>query len=129
MKIWDARPWTEDSSAEREALGQLAFLFARPLPKADVIEYLRGSTTIRPRAQQMALALVDRYHEETDAESYHRASWAAVRQRLPEFLPVSLRPASGGARLPPGPRSGPGIEPPSVRPSTASADIRRPWRR
>jgi tetratricopeptide (TPR) repeat protein len=81
VKIRDARPWTEDSSAEREALGQLAFLFARPLPKADVIEYLRGSTTIRARAQQMALALVGRYHEETDADSYHRASWAAVRQR------------------------------------------------
>jgi hypothetical protein len=30
---------------------------------------------------QIALDLVDRYHEEADAAAYYRASWAAVRQR------------------------------------------------
>ena len=51
-----------------------------PLRKADVIDYLRTAPTIRPRARQLALALVDGYHEETKPETYHRASWALVRQ-------------------------------------------------
>ena len=79
-KLWDARPWTPEAAIEREALGLLDSLFAKPLRKADVIDYLRNAPTIRPRARQLALSLVDRYHEETDPETYHRASWALVRQ-------------------------------------------------
>jgi hypothetical protein len=79
-KLWDARPWTQDSAIEHEAVGLLDSLFARPLRKADVIDYLRTAPTIRPRARQLALALVDGYHEETKPETYHRASWALVRQ-------------------------------------------------
>ena len=79
-KLWDARPWTPEAAIEREALGLLDSLFAMPLRKADVIDYLQNSPTIRPRARQLALSLVDRYHEETDPETYHQASWALVRQ-------------------------------------------------
>jgi WD40 repeat protein len=61
-KLWDARPWTPDAAIEREALGLLDFLFAKPLPKADVIAYLRNAPTIRPQARQLALSLADRYH-------------------------------------------------------------------
>src|SRR5262249_2487780 len=32
VKIWDGRPWTPEVAEEREALGRLAFLFAKPLP-------------------------------------------------------------------------------------------------
>jgi hypothetical protein len=103
VKIWDGRPWTEDSAAEREALGQLAFLFTRPLSRADVIEYLRGSATIRPRARQLALDLVGRYHEQTDPESYHRASRAAVLQRFlnPFQYRFALLQAAHACRLAP----------------------------
>jgi len=80
MKLWDARPWTPEAAIEREAVGLLDSLFARPLRKADVIDYLKNVPTIRPRPGQLALALVDRYHEETKPETYHRESWALVRQ-------------------------------------------------
>jgi WD40 repeat protein len=80
VRIWDGRPWTPDAPEEREALGRLAFLFAKPLPRAAVVADLQGSAVLRPRAREIALGLVDRYREETDPEAYHRASWALVRQ-------------------------------------------------
>jgi hypothetical protein len=80
VRIWDTRPWTAEAAAEREAVGLLTCLFAKPLSQADVLDYLRNSGTIRPQARQKALALVDRYREETDPEKYHQASWALVRQ-------------------------------------------------
>jgi WD40 repeat protein len=103
VKIWDGRPWTEDSRAEREATGQLAFLFARPLSRADVVEHLRDSAMIRPRARQLALDLVGRYHDETDPESYHRASRAAVLQRFlnPFQYRFALLQAAQASRLAP----------------------------
>jgi tetratricopeptide (TPR) repeat protein len=79
-RLWDARPWTPDAAFEREALGLLDSLFAMPLRKADVIDYLQKTPTIRPQARQLALALVDRYHEETNPETYHQESWAVARQ-------------------------------------------------
>jgi tetratricopeptide (TPR) repeat protein len=79
-RLWDARPWTPDAAIEREALGLLDSLFAMPLRKADVLDYLRNAPTIRPRARDLALSLVDRYHEETNPETYHRESWAHARQ-------------------------------------------------
>jgi hypothetical protein len=54
--------------------------FARPLSKADVLEELRSSPTLRPEARRLALSLCDRYREELDPEKYHQASWAIVRQ-------------------------------------------------
>jgi tetratricopeptide (TPR) repeat protein len=80
LKVWDARPWTAEAAVEREALGLLDSLFAKPLRKADVIDYLKNAPTIRPQARQLALGFVDRYHEETNPEIYHRESWALVRQ-------------------------------------------------
>jgi WD40 repeat protein len=80
LMIWNARPWTPEAAIEREALGLLGFFFAKPLRKNDVIEYLRYTPTCRPEVRQRALALVERYHDETDPERYHRAAWAIVRQ-------------------------------------------------
>jgi cytochrome c-type biogenesis protein CcmH/NrfG len=45
-----------------------------------VIDYLQNARTIRPRARQRALPLTEGYHEETNPETYHRSSWAVVRQ-------------------------------------------------
>jgi WD40 repeat protein len=80
VKVWDARPLTPDAPAEREALGLLDYLFARPLLQVDVRDYLRRSSAIRPAVREKALALLERYAEETDPERYHRAAWAVLRQ-------------------------------------------------
>jgi predicted NACHT family NTPase len=80
LKLWDARPWTPEAAIEREALGLLDSLFAKPLRKVDVIDYLNNAPTIRPRARELALSHVDLYHEETNPENYHRESWALVGQ-------------------------------------------------
>jgi hypothetical protein len=80
VKVWDARPMTPDAGEEREALGLLEFLFAKPLCQADVIELLHSSSTIRPRARELALSLVQSYQEEPAPEAYHKASWAVVRR-------------------------------------------------
>ena len=80
LMLWDARPWTPEAAVEREALDLLGSLFAKPLRKSDVIDYLRNSPTIRPRARERALSLVDRYHEEKNPETYRQASWALVRR-------------------------------------------------
>jgi hypothetical protein len=79
IKIWDATALTPELRLEREALALLDFLFARPLRKADVIEYLGNSPTPDPQVRQMALALVERLHEEADPQKYHDAAWPVVR--------------------------------------------------
>jgi WD40 repeat protein/serine/threonine protein kinase len=80
VRVWDARPVTPESAEEREALGLLAFLYAKPLGQGHVIEFLKSSQTISTPVRQKALALVERYREEKDPELFHRASWAVVRQ-------------------------------------------------
>jgi tetratricopeptide (TPR) repeat protein len=65
---------------EWDALGRLDFLFRKPLRKSDVLEYLKSATGITPQARQMALELVDRYHEETDPERFYQASSAVVHK-------------------------------------------------
>src|SRR5262249_6808005 len=87
--IWDGRSWTPDVAEEREALGRLTFLFAKPLPRAAVIADLKDGAVLRPRAREIALGLVDRYGEETEPEPYHRASWALVRR--PYLNPFQYR--------------------------------------
>jgi tetratricopeptide (TPR) repeat protein len=57
------------------------FLFARPLCRADVLDYLRTSQTLRPEVRKQALALAERHREEADPEAYRRASWGLARQR------------------------------------------------
>jgi hypothetical protein len=85
--MWDARPLTPETAVEREAVGLLACLFAKPLRQEDVNEFLNTSPTITPPARQLALSLVNRYHEETQPEAYYQASRAVARQRyLNAFL-------------------------------------------
>jgi WD40 repeat protein len=84
LRLWDGRPWDEGAaaqlSAEREASGALDCLFGKPLCKTDVNAYLACSPTISAGARQKALELAKRYHEETNPEAYHQASWSLVRQ-------------------------------------------------
>jgi WD40 repeat protein len=103
IKVWDARPWTPEAAIEHEALSRLDFLFAKPLGKADVLDYLWNSPAIRSQARHLALALVDRYGEETEPEKYHQASWALVRQPYLNALQYAwaLRQADTACRLAP----------------------------
>src|SRR5262245_23470789 len=80
VMVWDARPLSREGAVEHEALALLGFLFAKPLGRGDVLEFLNTSATIPPQVQQRALALVERYRAESDPERYHQASWALVRQ-------------------------------------------------
>jgi hypothetical protein len=94
---------TPGAAAEREALGLLEFLFARPLRRADVVEYLQSSPTISPAARQQALSLVEHYREETAPERFDRAAWSVVRRRhLNAFqYRFALRQAETACRLAP----------------------------
>ena len=90
----------------------------------------RDSAVLRPRAREIALRLVDRYHEEPDLGTLPPGELGPRPPALPQRLPVPLRPAPGGARLPPGPRSARSIASASARLSTAPADTgrrSRPW--
>jgi hypothetical protein len=80
IRIWDGRPLSAETPGQREALGLLRCLFDKPLCKEDVIKYVTTCPTITPQARKMALELAARYHEETDPERYHQASWAILRQ-------------------------------------------------
>jgi WD40 repeat protein len=103
LKLWDGRHWTPEATVEHKALGVLEFLFAKPLCTADIVAYLRALPTITPPVRQLALSLLDRYHEETDPEKYHQASWAIVRQPyLNAFqYDFALRQAETACRLAP----------------------------
>jgi hypothetical protein len=79
VRVWDGRPQTAETEAEREALGALDFLFARPLRQADVIDYLRNAPSIGPQARSMALALAERYREESDPQQFYAAAWPVIR--------------------------------------------------
>ncbi len=102
VKIWDARPWTPAAAIEREALGLLACLFAKPLCRSDVIDNLR-LPTVTPPAREMALGLIERYKEETNPERYHQASWAILRQPYLNAFQYgfALRQAKTACRLAP----------------------------
>jgi WD40 repeat protein len=78
--IWDARPWTAEVALEGEAVALLDSLFTKPLRKADVLEYMRSSPTVRPQLRDKAVALMNRYREKQDSERYDEAAWAILRQ-------------------------------------------------
>jgi WD40 repeat protein/serine/threonine protein kinase len=101
VEVWDARPWTPEIPWEREAVGLLNHLFAKPLCRADVIYYLETCPTLRPQVRDKALRLANRYRQENDPEAYERASWAVVRQSyLNDFqYRFALRQAETACRL------------------------------
>jgi hypothetical protein len=102
VKVWDARPLTAEVRAEREAVGLLDFLLAKPLCKADVVEHLR-TCPVSPPVRERALDLVRRYREETAPDRYHHAAWAVARQPYLNALQYgfALRQAQTACRLTP----------------------------
>jgi WD40 repeat protein len=61
VTVWDARPLTSDVRAEGEALALVESLFAKRLPRAEVIARIRHSKTLSETAREKALALVPPY--------------------------------------------------------------------
>jgi hypothetical protein len=104
VKVWDATRLTPKVRAERDALALLDFLFARPLPKADVLERLADSPTVPPEVRQRALALAERFREETDPKKYHDAAWPVIRHPYANVFTcqVALAQASAACRQSPG---------------------------
>jgi WD40 repeat protein/serine/threonine protein kinase len=79
VRVWDGRSLAAEPPAEDEAVALLDFLFSRPLPRADVLRYLRTTPRLRPPVRSMALTLAERYQEETRPEPYYAAAWPVVR--------------------------------------------------
>jgi WD40 repeat protein len=103
IRIWDGRPLSADTPGQCEALGLLRSLFEKPLRKEDVIEYVNTCPTVTPPARTLALALAERYHEETDPERYHQAAWSVVRRPYLNAFQYrfALRQAEAACRLAP----------------------------
>jgi WD40 repeat protein len=64
--LYDGRELTPEREREREALGVLDQLFNQPLPRKDVLEYVRTTPALSEPVRQAALQLADHYREQED---------------------------------------------------------------
>jgi eukaryotic-like serine/threonine-protein kinase len=105
FKMWDARPVSDEIRQEREAVGMLKRLYSLPLSHADVRAYVTAAPGVRPETRQAALALMERFDEETNPEIYHQSSWATVLQShlTAPLYQFALRQAETACRLAPEP--------------------------
>jgi WD40 repeat protein/serine/threonine protein kinase len=78
VKVWDARPLTPERKLDQEALGLVAFLFARPVLRDEVLDRLRAHPAVSEAVRRKALTLAQTYPY--DPEPFHAAAWAVVRQ-------------------------------------------------
>jgi tetratricopeptide (TPR) repeat protein len=78
VQVWDGRPPTPELQTEREAVGLLDNLFAKPLLKAEVLARVRGSQSIADEVRQQALALAESYRD--DPDRFNQASWQIICQ-------------------------------------------------
>ena len=103
VKIWDGRPLSELVRIEREALGLVSFLFAKPLLKKDVVQRLRDNETINVNVRRKALALAERFAEVRDPETFYEASRALVLQKFlaPRWYQDALAQAQAACTLKP----------------------------
>jgi WD40 repeat protein/tRNA A-37 threonylcarbamoyl transferase component Bud32 len=86
VKVWDAQTLTPQLLAERESVGLVEFLFARPLRKADVMNYLQSAPALSSQVRQLALVLAERYREEADPKKYYDAAWPVIRHPYASIL-------------------------------------------
>lgn len=55
LKVWDARPWTPELKAEREALSLIHFLRDQNKPKAEWLNVIASDQTISEPVRKRAL--------------------------------------------------------------------------
>jgi WD40 repeat protein len=79
VKLWDARPLTPDVQAEVQAIALLDFLFAKPLPQAEVRAAIQRDPILSEAARKKALQLADHFPEEGDPKKYLDAAWPVIR--------------------------------------------------
>jgi hypothetical protein len=103
VRIWDAHPLTPEAPAERAARGLLEFLFAKPLTRADVIEYLQNLPAIGQPVREKALASISHYPEAGNPERLYQAGWVVARQPYLNPYPYrfALRQTEAACRLAP----------------------------
>jgi WD domain, G-beta repeat len=107
VRVWDARPQTPAVNLDVEAVALLDYLFARPLPKTEVLAALRRDQLSGAAVRQKALELADGYQEETDPKKYHAAAWRVVRNLYANAIlrESALAQAKEACRLDPENRS------------------------
>jgi WD40 repeat protein len=101
IRVWDASALTAAVQVEREALSLVEFLFAKPLPKINVIEILRDNRTVGEEVRRRAFALAERFQEDHDSKHFNEASLVVARQRLldPRWYRQALVQAETACRL------------------------------
>jgi hypothetical protein len=101
VKVWDAAELTPQMLIEREARGLVQFLFAKLLPRSEVLAAIRADATINHSVRQEALKLAETYTE--NANALNDASWAVVSKpgADPAAYERALRQAEAACRLAP----------------------------
>ncbi|MCI0639578.1 MAG: protein kinase [Gemmataceae bacterium] len=79
VRVWDGRPLSDATQLEQEAVDVLNFLFSRPLRKSEVISYLHSTPALRPAVRKLAVALAERYGDNTDSKAFHDAAWRVLK--------------------------------------------------
>jgi hypothetical protein len=89
MVILDARPLTNATRREREALGLCRFHFDRGASREEMLESIRHDQTITEPVRKEALALAQRFPAQVDAQGFIRR-WLVL-------APIPLAMGQGGA--------------------------------
>jgi len=55
VKVWDARPWTPELRAERQALSVIRFLQNQNKPQAEWLDAIAANKTLSEPVRQRAL--------------------------------------------------------------------------
>ena len=78
VRIWDARPWTEERRQEREAIGLYQQLRDTVALKQEMLAVLSTDETVPEPIRQRVQPLVEQYREH--ARVLNSVSWSAVRR-------------------------------------------------
>jgi WD40 repeat protein len=81
VREWDATALTPQLLIEREARSVVQFLFAKLLPRSEVLAAIREDATISQSVRQEAMKLAETFPENTNALALNNASRAVVRER------------------------------------------------
>jgi tetratricopeptide (TPR) repeat protein len=80
VKVWDARPWTQELRTEQEALSLVRFYSTPPIPKDELLARIRADATVGERARGRALELAQRVRENPQALAERGLAYAHLKQ-------------------------------------------------
>ncbi len=101
VRIWDARPLTDELRLEREAVSLYQFVLKRLALKLEMIKHIRQDATVSEPVRGQALAWAERYRE--DPRHLNQASWAVGpgSGASPAAYHLALRQAEAACRIEP----------------------------